>query len=248
MQGMARSKICPRQASIPARVRRRPNGNLYSQVGDFYREGSDWRSAQKYYQVAAKRLRPNDPWAHERFAYALFQQEKFEVAAVEYQEVIDLSYGLAYVPDGVYCAMALAQENAGEITLAVTTYRRCMESATDPARKKRPRTELNSCRAGSDCGQRIRVPTWPNIIRYRNTLKESPPSDRASGQFRLSFQDIERIIGDDSPPSAHNWSAWWANQTRFGCPSACPAWLLAGWRVDEVDLRLARVRFRRRTT
>ena len=135
MQGMARSKL--RRASIPTALNKWPEtGNLYSQVGDFYREGSDWRSAQKYYQVAAERLRPNDPWAHERFAYALFQQEKFEVSAAEYQEVIDLSYGLEYVPDGVYCAMALAQENAGEITLAVTTYRRCMESATDPARKK----------------------------------------------------------------------------------------------------------------
>jgi tetratricopeptide (TPR) repeat protein len=111
-------------------------GNLYGLVGDFYRELSDWEGARKVYKVAAERLRPNDPWAHERFGYVLFQQGKFAESARQYQAAIDLAFGAAYVPDGLYCAMALAQENAGDRTEAIDSYRDCVEASTDPMRKK----------------------------------------------------------------------------------------------------------------
>ena len=76
-------------------------------------------------------------------------------------------------------------------------------------------------------------------------LERIPPDVH---EIRLSFHDIERILGDALPASAHDWPAWWANQTRLDTRPHARAWLLAGWRVDEVDLRIARVCLRRRTT
>lgn len=140
-------RACAAEAYQRALAKWPETGNLYSLVGDFYREDGEWSSAYKYYQVAVERLRPNDPWAHERLAYVLFQQGKYEDSAREYQGVIDLSHSLAYVPDGVYCAMALAQENAGELTIALETYRRCADSATDPARKKAAEDKIEQLRS-----------------------------------------------------------------------------------------------------
>jgi len=69
----------------------------------------------------------------------------------------------------------------------------------------------------------------------------------ASGaaRIRLSFEDIERIIGAPLPASAGIHSAWWANvhdprhvQKR--------AWASAGQEVDQVDRARRWVRFKRR--
>ena len=111
-------------------------GNLFSLVGDFYRELGDWNSARIYYTTPAERLRPNDPWAHERLAYVLSQQGDYSGASAHYQEAIDLAYAPTYVPDGVYYAAAYTQEKAGDREKALTNYRLCLEVTTDPARRK----------------------------------------------------------------------------------------------------------------
>lgn len=70
-------------------------------------------------------------------------------------------------------------------------------------------------------------------------LQSQPPSrDRA----RLTFEDIEEIIGEVLPPSAHKHRAWWAND-----PSHVHAkqWLDAGWRVAQVSAAEQRVVFAR---
>ena len=61
----------------------------------------------------------------------------------------------------------------------------------------------------------------------------------------LSFADIEQLIGDGLPASAHRHRAWWANHA--GTHVHAEAWLSTGWLVDGVDQRLGRVRFRRTT-
>jgi hypothetical protein len=53
-----------------------------------------------------------------------------------------------------------------------------------------------------------------------------------SNRIRLTYTDIEKIIGDRLPPSAYEYHAWWAN----GGHSQADAWLNAGWRVDQLDL------------
>lgn len=112
-------------------------GNLCSLAGDFYRELGDWKSARIYYTTPAERLRPEDPWAHERLAYVLSQQGDYHGASAHYQKAIDLACGpdmgceTEHVPDGVCFAAAYTQEKAGEREKALANYRHCLEVMTD---------------------------------------------------------------------------------------------------------------------
>jgi len=62
------------------------------------------------------------------------------------------------------------------------------------------------------------------------------------GRVALSFAEVEKIIGNELPPSAYKYRAWWANE-RIGTHVWAHAWLKAGWRVDSVDLGSQRVSF-----
>ena len=73
-------------------------------------------------------------------------------------------------------------------------------------------------------------------------LSESP-----AGQLTLSFSKIEEIIGDSLPESAWTHRAWWAND-HSGYHPHVQAWLMAGWRVEEVDQVEGRANFVRLET
>ena len=62
--------------------------------------------------------------------------------------------------------------------------------------------------------------------------------------FRLSvrFSEIEEILGEPLPPSAHEHAAWWANESE-GQHVQARSWLGAGWRVSEVDQESKTVTF-----
>lgn len=60
---------------------------------------------------------------------------------------------------------------------------------------------------------------------------------------RLSFADIERILGDALPPSARKYQAWWENEGPGGSHSHARAWLDAGYRTQNVDLNAQTVAF-----
>jgi CBS domain-containing protein len=62
-------------------------------------------------------------------------------------------------------------------------------------------------------------------------------------QIQLTFQDIERILGDSLPPSARQWRSWWANDTTHH-PHA-QEWLTVGWRVARIAMTEERVTFAR---
>ena len=151
-------------------------GNLFSLVGDFYRELGDWNSARIYYTTPAERLRPNDPWAHERLAYVLSQQGDYSGASAHYQEAIDLAYAPTYVPDGVYYAAAYTQEKAGDREKALTNYRLCLEVTTIPRAGKRPKIRSWSCRTGSDRGED--VTTDMTFVWVANHKWVDQPSDQ----------------------------------------------------------------------
>ena len=69
----------------------------------------------------------------------------------------------------------------------------------------------------------------------------------ADSRIQLKFSEIESIIGDTLPNSAHEQNAWWANDsTTPGRHSL--AWLRAGWRVDDFDLDSEEVVFQRTNT
>ena len=59
-----------------------------------------------------------------------------------------------------------------------------------------------------------------------------------------SFGEIERILGFELPPSAHEHRAWWANNRR-GNHSQTEGWLVAGWETRVVDQPAQRIRFER---
>jgi hypothetical protein len=66
-----------------------------------------------------------------------------------------------------------------------------------------------------------------------------------AGQVHMEFVQLEDIIGQPLPVGARSHRAWWANG-RSG-HSQSRAWLLAGWRVTNVDLAGERVTFVRTT-
>ena len=62
---------------------------------------------------------------------------------------------------------------------------------------------------------------------------------------RLTFSDIESILGRPLPVSAHKFSAWWGNESaRKAGLAQAKAWLAAGFHA-RVSLKLRSVEFRR---
>src|SRR5579863_9520838 len=67
----------------------------------------------------------------------------------------------------------------------------------------------------------------------------SAPGER----LRLSFREIEDILGFDLPTSARTHAPWWANTA--GSHVQAGAWLDAGWRTCQVDVAGEAVSFER---
>ena len=61
-------------------------------------------------------------------------------------------------------------------------------------------------------------------------------SSTAGRNWKVSFGEIENILGFDLPLSARLYRPWWANQTRGGGHSHALAWQAAGWKTRDVDL------------
>jgi hypothetical protein len=59
---------------------------------------------------------------------------------------------------------------------------------------------------------------------------------------RMSFAQIERVLGFKLPKSAYTHEAWWSNNATGH--SHAQTWLSAGWRTEDVDLRHQKVTFR----
>lgn len=59
----------------------------------------------------------------------------------------------------------------------------------------------------------------------------------------LSFAEIEKIIGDDLPPSARKWFRFWENGP--GTVQS-DAWDNAGFQTITVDIENEKVKFRRK--
>lgn len=63
-------------------------------------------------------------------------------------------------------------------------------------------------------------------------------------EVRLSFAQIEQIVGFKLPAAAQQERAWWSNAPTDNDK----AWLAAGFRSDEVDLAAGELTFRRDAT
>jgi hypothetical protein len=101
------------------------------------------------------------------------------------------------------------------------------------------------------------VPAMAESGENRSYLEQTRGSGRMTGKYdalgahlarqkeatiRLTFVDVERIIGSSLPGSAKKYREWWSNDRRR-MPG--PSWLRVGWRTVEVDLHLERVQFQR---
>jgi hypothetical protein len=67
-------------------------------------------------------------------------------------------------------------------------------------------------------------------------------------RLMMTFKEIEQIIEEHLPESAHRYRAWWG--TEIGAltgaePSQCRAWRDAGWEVESADLKAEEVTFRK---
>lgn len=60
---------------------------------------------------------------------------------------------------------------------------------------------------------------------------------------RLSFSEIERIVGFKLPKSAYEHEAWWSNNATGH--SHARTWMKFGWRTEAVDLAARKVTFQR---
>jgi hypothetical protein len=66
---------------------------------------------------------------------------------------------------------------------------------------------------------------------------------RRQEKVEVTFDDIERIIGDELPPSARQLHTWWANDAKSHLQSQ--EWLNVGWRVATLNMTEERGTFAR---
>lgn len=80
-----------------------------------------------------------------------------------------------------------------------------------------------------------------NYDRFQHWLEEQ--GKKKETDIRVTFQDIELLLGDPLPPSAREHRSWWENDYISNKHSL--SWLQAGWRVEDVDLTAGEVTFHR---
>lgn len=66
---------------------------------------------------------------------------------------------------------------------------------------------------------------------------------RAGQSWKVSFPELERLIGAKLPASAFKYPAWWSNNPSNNAMTKI--WLRAGWRTEQVDIPGRTVVFRR---
>lgn len=57
-------------------------------------------------------------------------------------------------------------------------------------------------------------------------------SKKTGFSLRMTFEEIESVLGDSLPKSAYKYPAWWANGEKAHKHSL--AWVDAGWKVETV--------------
>src|SRR6266849_3638309 len=66
--------------------------------------------------------------------------------------------------------------------------------------------------------------------------------DQKNSSIRLTFAEVERIIGHKLPPSAR-YPAWWSNHPSNNVMTK--VWLAAGFKTEQVDVVGRKLVFRR---
>jgi tetratricopeptide (TPR) repeat protein len=137
---------CAQKAYQDALQLRPDSSWLHGQIGQYYEPTANpqphhsWSQAEVYYRNAAE-LRAGDPWAHERLAYVLLNQDKFDSSIAEYDAAIRLMHP-GHIPSGVYCNLGFAQQESYLIDEAAASYQRCISTARTPSEKEKAQAML----------------------------------------------------------------------------------------------------------
>ena len=70
------------------------------------------------------------------------------------------------------------------------------------------------------------ISKYEPLARYLINTKEN--------RIRLTFDQVEEIVGELLPPSARLHQAWWSNNDVHTC--ARNGWLAAGWKTSKVNM------------
>ena len=57
--------------------------------------------------------------------------------------------------------------------------------------------------------------------------------EKQPGNVKLTYSEIEKILGEELPPSASKYRSWWANNDSH---TQALHWAAASYRVSKVDL------------
>jgi hypothetical protein len=68
---------------------------------------------------------------------------------------------------------------------------------------------------------------------------------RGQNRATLSFTRVEELLGEPLPPSARAYDDWWRGRARWRKVIESRPWETVGWVVDDLDLRIGFVTFRR---
>ncbi len=68
---------------------------------------------------------------------------------------------------------------------------------------------------------------------------------RSGSDWRVSFAELEAILGFELPVSARLHRPWWSNQKRGAGHSHALSWYAAGWKTRAVDLEAETLVFER---
>jgi len=85
--------------------------------------------------------------------------------------------------------------------------------------------------------------TQPRDSRYAPLIDWLNSQPGTMDRVKITFEEIEEIIGRDLPSSAYNHRVWWANDSQ-GHPHS-QLWLEAGWRSTAVNMTEKRLIFAR---
>lgn len=70
---------------------------------------------------------------------------------------------------------------------------------------------------------------------------------RSQSKATLSFARVEQILGEPLPPSARAYEDFWVGKARWRKVIEARPWERVGWVVEDLDLRIGLVTFRRQT-
>ena len=86
------------------------------------------------------------------------------------------------------------------------------------------------------------VERWKYALLYRCLRAQS------GRKWRVSFTDVEAVLGFKLPESARLHRSWWSNQRNSRGHAHSLAWQLAGWRTAAIDLEHESLVFEREET